>query len=46
MADLIEEVKEEEPEIETDSVNLEQQASSTRGRKRCLETYVMPLFRR
>ena len=32
--DLIEEVKEEESEIEIDSVNLEEQASSTKGRKR------------
>ena len=32
--DLIEEVKEEESEIEIDSVNLEEQASSAKGRKR------------
>ena len=34
MANLIEEVKEEEPGIETDSVNLEQQASIAKQRKR------------
>ena len=34
MGDLIEEVKEEESEIETRSVNLEEQASSAKGRKR------------
>ena len=36
MAEVTEGVKEEESEIEIDTINLEQQASSTRGRKRCL----------
>ena len=36
MAEVMKEVKEEESEIEIDTINLEQQASSTRGRKRCL----------
>ena len=46
MGDLIEELKEEESEIEIDSVNLEEQTSSARARQRILISQIAWTVRR